>query len=370
MKIATILLLATPLLACCQNKLNVDYTKPLEEHVESVEIMQGDTIKSEEHAYYTYEGDSLAKVVYFEDDSALAKIYEFVWEDDLTKCVYITQNGKKEKVMEEKFNSKKELVEKTVFRTFHYDFGTHSLGFWGSVFSGEMESHLIKKFNDKGLCVEQINNFQPGWTNVEKYIYEGKTKTTLFERYRDTIRIDTSDFFLRGKEEVFYDDNFTKLKSTKDLHKDPQKDNSWEEYDYYPNDSIKTRYNYEDGKLAHTSKYQYDDKWRLLSGDGFTYDYKNFTKEIFGIKVKYLDENLDKLVYSNIMGMEQKCTYDEFKRPLIESLANGTTTNPDFDATYTYNGNVTTILRHERGLLDGKGEKNDTKKIKIVYREN
>ena len=370
MKIITITLLAIPLAISCQNKPNVDYTKPLEEHLESVEFFNNDTIISQEHSYYTYDGDSLARVVYFENDSANAKTYEFVWEDNQTKCVYITESGEREKVIEEKYNSKKELVERTVFRSFDYAFGSHSLCFWQAVFSGEIKSHLIKKYNDQGLCIEQYNNFQPGWTNIEKYVYNGKTKTTLFERYHDSIRIDTSDFFLRGKEEVYYDDNFKKLKSTKDLHRDPQKDNTWEEYDYYPNDSIKTRYNYRDGQLVHTSKYQYDDKWRLLSGDGFTYDYKNFTKEIFGIKVKYLDENLDKLVYSNIMGMEQKCTYDEYKRPINESLSNGTTTNPDFDATYTYDGNVTYILRHERGFLDKKGEKSVTKNIKIVYQKN
>lgn len=348
----------------CSSK-EVDYHKPLEEHVE---IFTKDSLISHEHSYYTYDGDSLAKVVYYENDSANAITYEFIWEDKYTKCVYITRDGERKKVKEEKYNQRGDLVERTVFRTFHYEFGTHSLGFWGSVFSGELESHLIKKYNDRGLCVELYNNFQPGWTNVKKYIYEGKTKTTLFEKYRDSIRIDTSDFFLRGKEEVFYDNNFKKLKSTKDLHKDPQKDNSWEEYDYYSNDSIKTRYSYKDGKLVHTSKYQYDDKWRLLSGDGVTYDYKNFTKEIYGFKVKYLDENLDKLVYSKIMRMEHKCTYDDLKRPLTESIVNGTSTDPDFDATYTYEGNVTHILRHDQDLFDKKGEKSITKKIRIVYK--
>lgn len=369
MKLIAITLLAIPLAVSCQNQLNVDYTKPLEEHMKSVEIMQNDTIINEEHAFYTYDGDSLAKVVYYEKDSAEAMIYEFVWEDKLTKCTYITEDNKREKVKEEKFNDKGQLLERTVFKTFHYNFGVHSDGWFDELFAGELKSKLIYTYNDKGLCVEKYNNFQPGWVNIEKYSYNGKTKITSFERYQDSIRIDTSDFFLRGKEEVFYDDNFKKLKSIKDLHQDPQKDNSWEEYDYYPNDSIKTRYNYEDGKLVHTSKYQYDDKWRLLSGDGFIYDYKNYTKEIFGIKVKYLDENLDKLVYSNIMGMVQKGTYDEYKRPIFEAIENGTTSNPDFDATYTYEGNVTNIVRHERGMLDKKGEKSVTKNIKIVYRQ-
>jgi len=364
MKNKIFILLALCTFVACGSK-EVDYKKPLEEHVE---VFNKDSLIRQEHCYYTYDGDSLAKVVYFENDTADAMTYEFIWEDKYTKCVYITEDGERKKVKEEKYNQNGDLVERTVFHTFGYNFGTYSLGFWRALFSAEIESHLVKKYNDKGLCIEMYNNFQPGWTNVEKYIYEGKTKTTLYERYRDSIRIDTSNFYLRGKEEVYYDNNFKKLKSTKDLHHDPQKDNSWEEYDYYSNDSIKTRYNYEDGVLVYTSKYKYDKKWRLLSGDGFTYDYKNFTKEIFGFKVKYLDENLDKLVYSKIMGMEQKCTYDELKRPLTESIVNGTTTNPDFDATYTYEGNITHILRHDQDLFDKKGEKSLTKKIKIVYK--
>ena len=353
-------------IGCNSNQPSADYTKPLEEYVETY---MNDSLEGTTHSFYTYDGDSLSRVEYYENNDSLNKtIYEFVWENKHTKCIYITEGNEREKVKEEKYNDRGQLLERTVFRTFHYNFDVYSLAFWQEVFTSELKSKLVYTYNDQGLCVEKYYNFQPGWGNIEKYTYNGKIKTTLFERYRDSIRIDTSSLFFRGKEEVYYDDNFKKLKSTKDLHKDPKKDTSWEEYDYYPNDSIKTRYSYEDGKLVYTSKYKYDDQWRLLSGDGTTYDYKNFTKEVLGIKVKYLDDKFDKIVYYNIMGMVQKCSYDEYKRPLEESIENGTTTSPDFDAKYTYDGNVTTILRHERGFFDKKGEKSVTKKIRVVYK--
>lgn len=364
MKRISPLLFVSFIMSGCNGQNNVDYIKPREEHVE---VFKNDSLIEENHTFYTYDGDSLTKVVYYENDSLKKKIYEFVWENKQTKCVYITENGERQKVKEQIYNKKGRLLESVVFKTFKYDFGNYSVGAWMNLLDIERESKLTFKYNDEGLCIEKYNNFQPGWTNVEKYTYNGKTKITLYERYHNNIRIDTNDFFLLGKEEVFYDNNFKKLKSTKDLHKDPKENTDWEEYEYYPNDSLKVLRNYKNGKLSFTSNYVYDKNWRLVSNGSERYDYENFTKTWHGVTIKYLDEKFDKIVSYSMLGMKVNNTYDEYRRPLTESLENGTYTEPDFDATYIYDGNVTYILRHDRDLLDEKGQKSLTKKIKIIY---
>lgn len=343
---------------------NIDYNKPLEEHIERVKDGE---ILEEHHSFYTYDGDSLVKVVCYEKDSTNKKIYEFIWEDNYTKCVYLTENNTRKKVKETKYNKKGEILEKTVFRSFSYDFGNYS---FSSIldYKGEIESKLIYKYNKKGLCTEMYNNFQPYWTNIERYIYKDKTKTTLYEKYHNDVRCDTTDFWLKGLEEVYYDKDFKLLKSSKELHKS-KPDDSWYEYEYYPNNSIKCKKTYNGNKLKETIVYKYDDQGRILY-DGSIYNYKDFTKSDF-ITVHYLDENFDKIVSYQIMGLKVLNTYDEFKRPLTKSLENGTLSNPDYEEKYTYNDNVTTIIRKERNPFAGdkKGTLSESYNIKIIYQK-
>ncbi|MCQ2235361.1 MAG: hypothetical protein MJZ18_00010 [Bacteroidales bacterium] len=73
------------------------------------------------------------------------------------------------------------------------------------------------------------------------------------------------------------------------------------------------------------------------------------------------------MVSCEILGSRENRSYDKYRRPLTMSLENGTRTDPDYDATYTYDDNVVTCIRHERGWNDKKGEKSVHVEIRIVY---
>lgn len=340
----------------------VNYAKPLEEHV--LEHF-GEQV-SESHSFYTYDGDSLSRVVYYEKDSLEKTIYEFEWQNN-TKSIFITIGGERSKVLEAVYDDKLNLLKREVFYSFSFDFGHYALSQSQMLWSFMPKSKLERKYNERGLIVEEVNEYMPGWINVKKYEYDGLTRYMYFEKYTDGVRTDASDFYLKGEKVVFKDDKFDKQVYWGEIRHNGEISH-YEKYEYDSNDSLVSTEIYYDGRNTNTIYRKYDSKGRVLENEDGLFDYETFTKIApFGIRIKYLDENFDKIVSYNIMGMSVENSYDKYKRVVSEKRENGPTSNPDFDAKYEYDGNVMTCIRHERGFLDKKGEKSITKNIKVVY---
>lgn len=363
----TIALVAACILGAAQEKkskniiLGVNYDKPLEEHVLS--YVDGDTIEST-HCYYTYEGDSLKRVDVRRRDPNHNIIVEWEWIDK-THTTYCIQDGYKWKAKEIVYNDNMQVVSyySDHFQTY---FGKYAFFMCNKSFFFPTLQYT-RKYNEKGLMTEEKTTLYVTTEIVKRITYDDKKKTINFENYYRGVRVDTTDAYLKADVYTYYDDDYKKKASYFHIKHNGELGNG-ERYYYYDNDSLKATEIISNGKKTNTLTRIYDDQGRLVKDNLYTYDYTNFIKKgPYGITIKYLDDKFDKMVSCEILGSRENRTYDKYRRPLTTSLENGTRTDPDYDATYTYDDNVVTCIRHERGWNDKKGEKSVHVEIRIVY---
>jgi YD repeat-containing protein len=168
---------------------------------------------------YDEEGKILNEITlkaYYDDEKEESRIdYHYNQDSQLVEVWYGNQLSTKNHYQDGKLILKEDFIggELSSKHVYHYENNILKENVYTSYMDKEITFHRQKKYNDKGLLTEEINNH----TKIKKYIYDEQTQLILTEdnnekeeyTYNDDGTLIRKDIYTKNENNKFEKDSYT-----------------------------------------------------------------------------------------------------------------------------------------------------------------